>query len=182
MAKLDERFKFLSAAILLLRSLGKPHPSVSNGFEIRYLDPHLADASAVEKRITSMTSLSIPMTVLRAGIHLISQDHSNVMTADSTVIAKRLPQLFPHNSHKFTSVVAAKLTTEQEIDGLRRQSSFVNKISGQLKFYIENNIVHESRGISIDPQAISELQRNVSLDQHDAFRFLTKNEFAIRSG
>lgn len=79
------------------------------------------------------------MTVFRGCKYLVLKGHSYVRTTDSTVVAKRLPQLPPHNSHKFTGAFPKSSLNNRKVlscDGTNLEqirfldcSNFISKIT-----------------------------------------------------
>lgn len=70
----------------------------------------LRDATLIERRLTSVTSPSVPMAILRGGKHPFLKDHVCVMTMDLTSLALKLPSLAKEQD-KFVVVIAGRLKT-----------------------------------------------------------------------
>ncbi len=145
-----------------LKGSGKSPPkfSIVNGFEIGVLPDSLRDITQIEKRLTSLTSLSVPLTVLRGGKHTMLKGHVFVMTIDPGAIVTKLPHLLPSGTHKCLVVIAGRLTPAQKILGMRRYSCRVHTIRHLLEFYISNNKLYKSAGVTIDFEALEILEKN----------------------
>ncbi len=84
-------------------SLNPPKFSIANGFAIGELPARFHEATIVEKRLSSITSLAVPLTVLRGGKHSVLRGHTFVVTIDPTVLTRSLPELLPDGSHNYCS-------------------------------------------------------------------------------
>lgn len=86
-----------------------PMFSIANGFDIGVLPVRLQSTTAIEKRLTSMTCVWVPITVLSGGKHTYIKGHVTVVTIDPVKIAVRVPRLIQEDSEKFLVVIAGSL-------------------------------------------------------------------------
>lgn len=130
---------------------GKPPKfSIANGFDIGTLPESVQDATGIERRLTSMTCLAVPITVLRGGKHTFIKGHVTVVTMDPVPIAVRLPQILSKEAEKFLVVIAGKLTPAQDVSAMKRHACRVEVVRRLLEFYAEHNKLYQEAGVIID--------------------------------
>lgn len=108
---------------------------IANGFHIGVLPVDLRDANVIERRLTRVTSLVVPMTIRRGQKHSFLKGHVCVITMDPTLLAVKLPSLSKEKD-KFVVVIAGRLTTLQELAGMKRFTSRGATVQKLLRFYI----------------------------------------------
>lgn len=158
-------FSFLQFCLSCFRSLSSktckpPKFSIANGFDIGILPPHVQDSTKVERRLSSVTALAVPMTVLQGGKHTFIQGHVSILTMDPAAIAIKLPYVLSKEDQKFLVVIAGKQTTAQEIAGMKRFMCRVSVLRSLLLFYIEHNVLYKKLGVNLDSEALASVGHN----------------------
>ncbi len=131
---------------------------MANGFEIGSLPDSLQAATFVEKRLSSIAAMAVPMTVLRGGKRRVLKKHVYVFTRDTTTVSLRLPEILSSHMEECLVVIAGSATTEQEMQGLKRYSCSTETIDKLLKLYTEIYCVYKAFGITVDTNALHQLR------------------------
>ncbi len=139
------------------QSKNPPKFAIANGFEIGDLPASFTNISVAEKRLSSITSLAVPLTVFRGGKHTVLTGHVYVNTMDPSPIYLRLPQILPESAHKFIVVIAGRLTPAQQISGLKKYTCRVKIVKDLLEFYISHNSVYKAYGISVNTETLNHI-------------------------
>lgn len=134
-----------------------PKFSIANGFDIGCLPLELQDSTYIERRMTSITSICTPITVLSGGKHTFIKGHVSVFAMDPGIIATRLPQLLSAEDEKFLVVIAGRLTPAQEISAMRRHLCRTDAVRDLLKFYVSNNIIYRKAGVILDEEVMAKM-------------------------
>lgn len=134
-----------------------PKFSIANGFDIGVLPVRLQSTTSIERRLTSMTSVWVPLTVLSGGKHMYIKGHVTMVTIDPVEIAVRLPQLIQEDSEKFLVFIAGSLTSAQTVRIMKKHGNRVGVVRELLDFYIKNNVLYQESGVTIDEEAIRRL-------------------------
>lgn len=150
-----------------------PKFSIANGFDIGLLPDSLQNASDIERFLTNLTTLYVPVTKYYRGKHHTLKKHVSIITMKPDSIINSLPRMINTEDEKFLVIFASTITSLEKVKAMKRSLCRPLYLKELLSFYIKNNSIYKLKKVNINNKSIEFFKK---FKYHQMFKVGTVSE------